>query len=89
MALPLDHLTYSSPLARNSPFRRDLDRWDWGGLGADFDDFLCYNGVENSAHGVKTRGKSKPGASDWPLEVLYRPKVRHPPQRSCLDAGQN
>ena len=51
---------YSSPLGKKTALSgANLDPWDWGGLGADFDDFLCYNGVENSAHGVKTRGKFK------------------------------
>jgi hypothetical protein len=33
--------TYPSPLARYSPFRRDLDPWNRSRLGADFDDLLC------------------------------------------------
>ena len=58
LALPLDHLNYPSPLARYSPFRRDLDRWNRSRLGAGFDDLLCQYGAENPARGIKARGKS-------------------------------
>ena len=58
LALPLDHVTDPSPLARYSPFRRDLDRWDRSRLAASFDDLLCHYGAENSARGIRARRKS-------------------------------
>ena len=88
VALPLDHLTCPSSLARNSSLRRDLDRRNWRCLVAGFGDLLCHYGAKNPAQRIRAQGKSWTGASGWQIEPLYRSKVRHP-LKELLDAGQN